>query len=132
MKVLGLDHVQLAIPRGGETVARAFYGGLLGLVEETKPEPLASRGGCWFRAEGTVLHLGMEETFVPARKAHPAFLVADLDAARAELAAAGAPVVPDDSLPDVRRFYSADPFGNRIELIQREDGFSTRAGTPAA
>jgi catechol 2,3-dioxygenase-like lactoylglutathione lyase family enzyme len=124
MRITGLDHVQLAMPRGEEERARAFYAGLLGLTELGKPEPLASRGGCWFELGRTVVHLGVEPEFAPARKAHPAFLVEDLESARRELAAAGAPVVPDDTLPDVRRFYTADPFGNRIELIQRGDGFS--------
>jgi catechol 2,3-dioxygenase-like lactoylglutathione lyase family enzyme len=124
MQIRGLDHVQLAMPAGGEDTARRFYGDLLGLVEVAKPEPLASRGGCWYELGSTVVHLGVEKDFVAARKAHPAFLVADLEAARRELAAAGAPVVPDDTLPHVRRFYTADPFGNRIELIQAGDGFS--------
>ena len=124
MRITGLDHVQLAMPKGEEERARAFYAGLLGLAEVAKPEPLASRGGCWYESGRTIVHLGVEADFAPARKAHPAFLVEDLEAARRELAAAGAPVVPDDTLPDVRRFYTADPFGNRIELIQRGDGFS--------
>jgi catechol 2,3-dioxygenase-like lactoylglutathione lyase family enzyme len=124
MRIEGLDHVQLAMPPGAEEIARRFYGGLLGLAEVAKPEPLASRGGCWYELGRTVVHLGVEKDFAPARKAHPAFLVDDLEAARRELAAAGAPVVPDDTLPGVRRFYTADPFGNRIELIQRGDGFS--------
>src|SRR5437660_1320144 len=82
------------------------------------PAPPAARGGCWFEAPGTVLHVGVEDPFVPARKAHPAFVVSDLEAFRKVLLAAGMPVVADDSLPEVRRFYTADPFGNRIELIQ--------------
>lgn len=124
MRITGLDHVQLAMPRGEEARARAFYADLLGLPEAVKPEPLASRGGCWFEGGRTVVHLGVESDFAPACKAHPAFLVEDLEGARRELAAAGAPIVPDDTLPGVRRFYTADPFGNRIELIQRGDGFS--------
>ncbi len=127
MRLVGLDHVQLAMPPGGEETARRFYVGVLGLVEVEKPEPLASRGGCWFEAGRVVVHLGVEKDFAPARKAHPAFLVDDLDAARRTLAAAGAPIVGDDALPDVRRFYAADPFGNRIELIGKGDGFSERA-----
>jgi len=124
MQITGLDHVQLAMPVGGESRARAFYAGLLSLTEVVKPDPLASRGGCWFESGRTVVHLGVEPDFAPARKAHPAFLVGDLEGARRELAAAGAPVVPDDTLPEVRRFYTADPFGNRVELIQAGDGFS--------
>ncbi len=124
--VAGLDHVQLAMPPGGEEDARGFYAGLLGLSEVPKPEPLATRGGCWFEGSETILHLGVENDFRPARKAHPALLVTDLEACRATLAAAGAAITPDHSLPGVRRFYTADPFGNRIELIQAEDGFSRR------
>ena len=118
MRIVGLDHVQLAMPAGREADARAFYSGVLGLAEVEKPEPLRSRGGCWFGGDGVAVHLGIEARFAPARKAHPAFLVADLDAAAARLAAAGAPVVPDVALPGVRRLYTADPFDNRIELIQ--------------
>jgi catechol 2,3-dioxygenase-like lactoylglutathione lyase family enzyme len=134
MQILRLDHVQLAMPPGGEEKARRFYAGVLGMTEVAKPPSLASRGGCWFEALGTVVHLGIEQPFVAARKAHPAFVVADLGVCRAVLAAAGAAVVADDSLPNVRRCYTADPFGNRIELIQHGDGFSERsaiAGSPS-
>jgi len=124
MRIVGLDHVQLAMPPGGEPEARRFYGELLGMKEVAKPVPLAARGGCWFEGPGTVIHLGVEAEFTPARKAHPAFCVPDLEECRAAFETAGAPVVPDDSLPGVRRFYTADPFGNRIELIQDGDGFS--------
>jgi catechol 2,3-dioxygenase-like lactoylglutathione lyase family enzyme len=127
VRILGLDHVQLAMPPGGEEAARRFYAGLLGMVEVEKPAPLAPRGGCWFEAPGTVVHLGIEEPFAPARKAHPAFVVTDLEACRAELLAGGAPLVADDSLPDVRRLYTADPFGNRIEIIQDGDAFMQRS-----
>ncbi len=123
MKIVGLDHVQLAMPAGREAEARAFYGGVLGLREVEKPAPLVPRGGCWFAGPGLQLHLGVEAEFAPARKAHPAFLVADLAAACRALEAAGAPVLPDPTLPGVRRCYTADPFGNRIELIQAGDGF---------
>jgi catechol 2,3-dioxygenase-like lactoylglutathione lyase family enzyme len=118
-----LDHIQLAIPAGGEAQARAFYGDLLGLAELPKPVQLAARGGCWFQGPGIGLHLGVETPFSPARKAHPAFAVADLEAARATLAGAGVAITPDDTLPHVRRFYAADPFGNRIEFIQAGDRF---------
>ena len=124
MQIVGLDHVQLAMPPGGEAEARRFYGELLGMREVAKPAPLTARGGCWFESPGTVVHLGVEAEFIPARKAHPAFRVADLEECRDGLAAAGVPITPDDSLPEVRRFYTADPFGNRIELIQDSDGFS--------
>jgi catechol 2,3-dioxygenase-like lactoylglutathione lyase family enzyme len=121
MQIVGLDHVQLAMPAGGEDQARAFYSGLLGMRELDKPEQLVARGGCWFEAPGAQLHLGVEAGFAPARKAHPALLVADLVALRAALAAADVPITPDDTLPHVRRFYAADPFGNRIEFIQNGD-----------
>jgi ADP-ribose pyrophosphatase YjhB (NUDIX family)/catechol 2,3-dioxygenase-like lactoylglutathione lyase family enzyme len=126
--LVGLDHVQLAMPRGGEEQARAFYAGLLGMAEIPKPEPLAASGGCWFRAPGVQLHLGVEEPFAPARKAHPALLVADLERLRAALLGAGAPVTPDERAPGVRRFYVADPFGNRVECIQDGEGFSQQKG----
>jgi catechol 2,3-dioxygenase-like lactoylglutathione lyase family enzyme len=126
--IRGLDHVQLAMPAGGEAAARSFYGDLLGLLELPKPPELAGRGGCWFDGDGVTIHLGVEEPFVPARKAHPALLVADLGAAVAALRSAGATVVDDDSGLPVRRCYTADPFGNRIELIDmRDSGFSDRA-----
>lgn len=127
MRLLRLDHVQLAMPPGSEAAARRFYAGVLGMTEVAKPPSLAVRGGCWFEAPDIVVHIGVEAPFAPARKAHPAFIVADLDASRAALTAAGAPVVPDDSLANVRRLYTADPFGNRIELIQQGDGFLERS-----
>lgn len=117
--ILGYDHVQVAIPRGGEDTARAFYGGLLGMAEVPKPPALAVRGGCWFSAGAAMLHLGVEDGFAPARKAHPAFVVADLDRLRTSLEAAGyACVQSDGEIPGVRRFHIADPFGNRVEFQQ--------------
>lgn len=121
-----LDHLQLAMPPGGEDRAREFWVGLLGMQEEAKPEPLASRGGCWFRAGAVILHLGVEKDFAPQRKAHPAFCVRDLDGLAARLAAAGYPVTWDEALPERRRFYTADPFGNRIELMRDGDGFGQK------
>lgn len=119
MQVTGLDHVQVAIPRGGEDTAREFYGGLLGMTEVPKPASLAGRGGCWFESGSAVLHLGVEEPFAPARKAHPAFLVRDLERLQAVLEAAGHECVrTDGQVPGVRRFHTADPFGNRVELQQ--------------
>ena len=126
MDLVGLDHIQLAMPAGGEAEARRFYAGLLGLAEIAKPAPLAARGGCWFEGPGIQIHMGVEQPFAPARKAHPAFLVSDLDALRRRLDAAGVATTPDDTLPGVRRCYAADPFGNRIEFIQDGDGFSQR------
>ena len=114
-----LDHVQLAAPPGCEEQARAFYGGLLGLPEVEKPEPLRASGGAWFALGDRQLHVGVEDPFAPASKAHPGLSVgeAELNALAARLEAAGAPVTWDDRLPGVRRFYTADPFGNRIELL---------------
>jgi catechol 2,3-dioxygenase-like lactoylglutathione lyase family enzyme len=120
MAIVGLDHVQLAAPPGCEAEARRFYGDLLGLEELPKPEPLRSRGGVWFRVgEQQQLHVGVEEPFAPARKAHPALRVAagELDALAERLRAAGADVTWDEALPGVRRFYTADPWGNRLELV---------------
>ncbi|MHB8220100.1 MAG: VOC family protein [Acidimicrobiales bacterium] len=116
-RLVALDHVQLAMPPGQEARAEAFYAGLLGLVRQPKPEPLASRGGCWFTNGSVELHLGAEVDFRPARKAHPALLVEDLEALEARLRDAGHDVRPDRDLPGVRRSYVDDPFGNRIELI---------------
>lgn len=125
-EIVGLDHVQLAMPEGGEEEARRFYGGLLGLAEVEKPAPLAARGGCWFTGTGVQLHLGVEQGGAPARKAHPALLVRELDALCDRLAAAGVEVIPDEALPEVRRCYAFDPFGNRVEFIQDGDGFGQR------
>lgn len=122
----GLDHVQLAMPPGGEEHARAFYRDVLGLEEIPKPSPLNQRGGLWLAAEDLQLHLGIEQEFRPARKAHPALLVRDLEAMCSRLAQAGAPVERDDSVATRARAYTEDPFGNRIELIQDGDGFSQR------
>ncbi len=115
--IRAIDHVQLAMPAGGEAAARAFYAGLLGLGEVPKPAPLAARGGCWFEAGRVRVHLGVDPAFVPATKAHPAFIVDDFDALALALASGGHPVAPDTTLPGVRRAFVADPFGNRIELI---------------
>jgi catechol 2,3-dioxygenase-like lactoylglutathione lyase family enzyme len=113
VRILGIDHVQLAAPPGCEERARAFYGDVLGLEELTKPAALAARGGCWFRAGAQQLHVGVEDDFVPARKAHPALVVDDLDALAARLG----DVQWDDAIPGVRRFYATDPFGNRLEFL---------------
>jgi len=116
--IVGLDHVQVAAPPGCEAEARAFYGELLGLEELPKPEPLAARGGCWFRAGAQELHVGVEDPFAPARKAHPGLVVADLDALASTLGAHGIDVAYDDTIPGTKRFYAADPFGNRLEFRQ--------------
>jgi catechol 2,3-dioxygenase-like lactoylglutathione lyase family enzyme len=119
VRITGIDHVQLAAPEGCEPEARAFYGGLLDLEELPKPEPLAARGGCWFRAGAQELHVGVETPFAPARKAHPGLVVADLDALAARLREAGIHVAYDETLPATKRFHTADPFGNRLEFRQQ-------------
>lgn len=117
--ITGLDHVQVAIPAGGEDAARNFYGGLLGMTEQPKPAVLAARGGCWFTGGAAVLHLGVEHPFHPARKAHPAFLVSDLTQLRNRLTAAGSQCVEaSGELPGIVRFHTTDPFGNRLEFQQ--------------
>ncbi|TML75775.1 MAG: glyoxalase [Actinobacteria bacterium] len=118
--MIELDHVQLAAPPGCEAEARRFFGELLGLEELAKPEPLRSRGGVWFAlGDGDELHVGVEEPFAPAGKAHPAFRLsaAELGELAGRLQAAGERVDWDDALPGVRRFYTADPWGNRLELL---------------
>lgn len=123
MQIVGIDHIQITIPAGEEAAARAFYGELLGLPEIPKPPALARRGGGWFAAPNLALHLSADPQFAPATKAHPAFQVADLDSCRLALSAAGVPITPDTSVPHVRRFYAADPFGNRLEFLQAGDEF---------
>ena len=117
-----IDHVQLAIPPHGEDAARAFYLGLLGMTELAKPPILAVRGGCWFRsgdAPGAVeIHLGVEDPFVAAKKAHPGLLVDDIHRLAVALAEHGYPVRWDESIPGRKRFHSDDPHGNRLEFIQ--------------
>ena len=122
MTVLALDHVQIAMPAGGEDEARRFYAGILGLHEVAKPASLAQRGGCWFESGPVRIHLGVEADFRPARKAHPALLVSDLPALATELRRAGFAVSEDEPLAGYDRIHVADPFGNRIELMQRRAG----------
>jgi catechol 2,3-dioxygenase-like lactoylglutathione lyase family enzyme len=118
MLITGLDHVQVAAPHGSEAATRHFYGEILGLPEIPKPETLAGRGGVWFQIGPQQLHVGIEDPFVPARKAHPAFLVTDLAALRQRIERAGLTVDEDAPLPGSSRFYCADPFGNRLEFLQ--------------
>ncbi|MFI6391395.1 glyoxalase [Nonomuraea sp. NPDC050547] len=107
MKLIAMHHVQLAAPKGSEPQLREFYSGFLGLTEVPKPPELAKRGGAWFRGDGVEVHLGIEEDFRPARKAHPAFLVDELPEGEVDLL-----------FPGYRRVYVTDPVGNRIELLQ--------------
>ncbi len=120
MSFVGIHHVQLAMPRGGEIEAERFYAAALGLTRVPKPERLASRGGCWFRGGSVEVHLGIEDPFRPATKAHPALLVRGLDALASRLTAAGSHVTWDDAIPGVRRFHVPDPFGNRIEVVDAQ------------
>jgi catechol 2,3-dioxygenase-like lactoylglutathione lyase family enzyme len=114
----GIHHVQLAMPAGREDTARQFYAGVLGLSEQPKPPVLAARGGAWFAAGSVQIHLGVEADFRPARKAHPALLVADIDGFMQSCEAAGISVKSDDDLPGFRHCYVDDPFGNRLEFLQ--------------
>ncbi|WP_329395176.1 glyoxalase [Streptomyces lydicus] len=129
--ITGLDHVQLVAPPGTEDTLRAYYGDLLGMTELPKPPALAARGGWgspllersrelggWFEAGTAYLHLGIDPSFRPARKAHPGLRVTDIDAFATRLTAAGAPVTWDDGLPGHRRFYTTDPVGNRLEFLE--------------
>ena len=118
MAIVGLDHVQLAIPAGGEDKARAFFCGLLGMTEVPKPTNL-SPSGCWFEGGSASLHIGIDPEFTPATKAHPALLVDDLADLRERLEAAGYATKDDKQVPGYDRFFTSDPFGNRIEIMQR-------------
>jgi catechol 2,3-dioxygenase-like lactoylglutathione lyase family enzyme len=120
--LVGLHHVQVAAPRGSEEVLRRFYGDVLGMTEVPKPLHRAGRGGVWFRAGALELHLGVEDDFRPAGKAHPGLLVADLPAYVDGLAAHGVPVEWDDAFPGYRRCYLRDPNGNRLELLEALPG----------
>jgi catechol 2,3-dioxygenase-like lactoylglutathione lyase family enzyme len=117
-RITAIEHVQLAMPAGGEDLARSFYGRLLGITEIAKPAHLAKRGGCWFERGNLKIHLGVEADFRPARKAHVALLVADLPALIETLRAAGHAVKEDEPLEGYCRIYVDDPFGNRIELME--------------
>ena len=119
MPVTAIHHIQLAMPRGEEDRGRAFYADLLGLTEIPKPGSLNERGGLWFHIGALELHLGIEDDFRPAKKAHPGLLVDDLLSLVARLEAAGHTTTPDDRLEGYARAYVHDPFGNRIELLER-------------
>jgi catechol 2,3-dioxygenase-like lactoylglutathione lyase family enzyme len=105
------------MPRGLEDAARAFYCGVLGMTETPKPDDMAARGGCWFASGNVAIHLGVEDDFRPAKKAHPALLCNDLDALISAFLRASIGVVENADIPGVRRCFVHDPFGNRIELI---------------
>ncbi|PYE88671.1 VOC family protein [Phyllobacterium leguminum] len=118
MSLKRIEHVQLAIPPGGEDAARRFYADALGMTEMPKPANLAKRGGCWFASGDVRVHLGVQTDFHPATKAHPAFVVDDLESLRARLNAAGFACKDDEPLTGFYRTYVSDPFGNRIELME--------------
>lgn len=119
MTILAIDHVQLAMPAGQEQRAREFYSGLLGIPEKAKPPQLAGRGGAWFESAGVKVHLGVEQDFRPAKKAHPGLIVDDLEALVERLRQAGVNVVPDEVSLGSPRYFAEDPFGNRLELVTR-------------
>ncbi len=115
---LGLDHVQLAAPAGAEEAARHFFGEILGMEEIPKPAELVKRGGVWFRCGDHALHIGIEQDFQPAKKAHPGFSVRDLKGLQQRLTAYGIAYVEDDLVPGNRRLFTQDPFGNRLEFLE--------------
>lgn len=119
MGIIGLDHVQLAMPPGGEDRARAFYCEALRLPERPKPPQLAARGGCWFETESVKIHLGVEHDFRPSSKAHPGLLVGDLDGLLARCREKGFDATEPELIEATRRAFVRDPFGNRLELIER-------------
>ncbi|WP_375550764.1 VOC family protein [Rhodophyticola porphyridii] len=118
--MIALDHIQIAIPQGGEAKARAFWCGGLGLAEIDKPEALKARGCLWVALAGSELHLGVDERFTPARKAHPGFAVDDIDRIAARISASGQSPHWDTTIKNRRRFFAEDPFGNRLEFLQKD------------
>ena len=123
-----IHHIQLSAPADSEPIARSFWSGLLGFDEVEKPAALASRGGCWFRGHGIEIHVGIEEEFQPAQRAHPGFLVLGIDRWATRLEGGGFEVIWDDQFPGMRRFYTVDPFGNRLEFLEPT---SVGGGRPA-
>ncbi|MBT2681549.1 VOC family protein [Bacillus sp. ISL-35] len=117
-KFKAIDHVQLAAPIGTEDQARKFFSGILGFEEIEKPAELKKRGGAWFQFGSCQIHVGVEEDFVPAKKAHPAFEVENIEELKKHLAESGVEYLEDDKLPGANRIYVSDPFGNRIELLE--------------
>ncbi len=116
--ITGVHHIQLAMPHGGEDAARRFYSGLLGIPEVPKPMPQATRGGVWFETDHIRIHLGIEQDFQPAKKAHPGLLVGDLGRLKKRLADAGLEIISAEPLTGYDHVYVSDPFGNRLELLQ--------------
>ncbi|MRG85795.1 VOC family protein [Salinibacillus xinjiangensis] len=119
--VKGIDHIQLAAPAGCEAEAREFFANIIGMPEIEKPEELKKNGGVWFQAGHHELHIGVEQNFQPAQKAHPAFYIENLKALRERLTNNGIEVKVDDRLPGYNRFYATDPFGNRLEFLEKNN-----------
>lgn len=117
---LGLDHIQIAIPEGQEDLARAFWCDALGLPELAKPKALVARGGLWVQLDGLELHLGVDPSFTPAKKAHPGFLVTDIDHVAQRIASTGQEPTWDSTIKNRRRFFAEDLFGNRLEFLQKD------------
>jgi catechol 2,3-dioxygenase-like lactoylglutathione lyase family enzyme len=115
---IGIDHIQLAAPKGCEREAREFWGEKIGLNEIPKPENLRGRGGCWFEIGHQEIHVGVEEDFLPAKKAHPAFVIKNLEAFRTHLEAQGVETKEDKPINGRTRFFVSDPFGNRVEFLE--------------
>src|ERR1700676_4014589 len=116
-----IDHLHIAAPLRSEAGGRGFYGGILGMAEIAKPPELRKRGGCWFACGGQQLHIGVEEDFRAAKRAHPAFAVESLEALRLALVQRGFPAIDDENLPGSRRFSSEDPWGNRLEFVEQRN-----------
>jgi catechol 2,3-dioxygenase-like lactoylglutathione lyase family enzyme len=116
--IQGLDHVQIAAPPDSQEAAREFYGGLLGLEELEVPQALRDRAGCWFQCGKLQVHIGIQQNFQPAKKAHPAFLTANLDELRSRFQARGMATIDDSDRPGIRRFFAEDPWGNRLEFME--------------
>lgn len=117
-KWIGIDHIQIAAPAGAEEVAKQFFGGLLGMTEVPKPEKLRVRGGLWFQCGAQTIHIGIEEGFIPAKKAHPAFLVQHIESLMQHLQDNGVAIRIDEEIPHLIRFFAEDPFGNRLEFME--------------
>jgi catechol 2,3-dioxygenase-like lactoylglutathione lyase family enzyme len=113
-----IDHIQLAAPKGCEGPAREFFGGILGLTEVEKPEELKKRGGVWFEFGTFQLHIGVEEPFSPAKKAHPAFVIESIEDLKIHLKRKNVAFKEDENLPGANRIFVDDPFGNRLELLE--------------
>ncbi|RLQ91639.1 VOC family protein [Falsibacillus albus] len=115
---MGIDHIQIAGPNGCEEEARKFYGELLGMIEIPKPENLRKRGGCWFQCGRQEIHIGVEENFTPAKKAHPGILIGNLSALRSHLEQNGVEIKKDAPIEGRIRFHIVDPFGNKVEFLE--------------